>query len=181
MQQLASELDYALADGGIRKTVAEWLKLGIQFAPGASMPANVGQLSAALLLPAGYRGPASLVLDNFRAILKEPGQLIVLRAGRGPAVGTVCGGGVIRGDWPKDEPPLSRSQRIDLQMGVERQCDAGNLTELSARTRARRSGRRSTVTGHDGYPTVKLLESLQEPLDSFMATTTIGGKPSIAV
>jgi membrane-bound lytic murein transglycosylase B len=28
------------------------------------------QLSAALLLPAGYRGPAFLVLDNFRAILK---------------------------------------------------------------------------------------------------------------
>lgn len=58
VKQLPANFDYALADGGIRKTVAEWLKLGIQLPPGASMPPNVDQLSAALLLPAGYRGPA---------------------------------------------------------------------------------------------------------------------------
>ena len=37
-----------MADGGVRKTVADWLKLGIQLPPGTSMPPNVDQLSAAL-------------------------------------------------------------------------------------------------------------------------------------
>jgi len=81
----------------VRKTVADWLKLGIQLPPGASMPPNVDQLSAALLLPAGYRGPAFLVLDNFRAILKYNNS-----SSYALAVGLLSerfgGGGVIRGD-----------------------------------------------------------------------------------
>lgn len=163
VQQLPANFDYALADGGIRKTVAEWLKLGIQLPPGASMPANVGQLSAALLLPAGYRGPAFLVLDNFRAILKYNNS-----SSYALAVGLLSerfgGGGVIRGDWPKDELPLSRSQRIDLQTALSANgYDAGNPDGIiGANTRkAIRAAQQSLGWPADGYPTVKLLESLQ--------------------
>jgi membrane-bound lytic murein transglycosylase B len=58
-----------LADGAIRKTSPN----GATGRDTAQWRAGTGrqeQLSAALLLPAGYRGPAFLVLDNFRAILK---------------------------------------------------------------------------------------------------------------
>ncbi|PYY66470.1 murein transglycosylase, partial [Pseudomonas jessenii] len=68
--QLPSGFNYLLADGTIRKSVAEWRQLGITLPNDGQVPAGSEQLSAALLLPAGYRGPAFLVLDNFRAILK---------------------------------------------------------------------------------------------------------------
>ncbi|CRM87573.1 lytic murein transglycosylase [Pseudomonas sp. 22 E 5] len=163
MKQLPANFDYALADGGIRKSVGEWMRLGIQLPPGASMPPNVEQLSAALLLPAGYRGPAFLVLDNFRAILKYNNS-----SSYALAVGLLserfAGGGVIRGDWPKDELPLSRSQRIDLQTVLSAKgYDAGNPDGIiGANTRkAIRAAQQSLGWPADGYPTVKLLESLQ--------------------
>ena len=163
VQQLPLNFDYALADGSVRKTVGEWLKLGIQVPPGASVPANVDQLSAALLLPAGYRGPAFLVLDNFRAILKYNNS-----SSYALAVGLLSerfgGGGVIRGSWPKDELPLSRSQRIDLQTVLSAHgYDAGNPDGIiGANTRkAIRAAQQSLGWPADGYPTVKLLESLQ--------------------
>ncbi len=71
VKQLPANFDYALADGGTRKTVARVAQTGRAAASRApACHGNVDQLSAALLLPAGYRGPAFLVLDNFRAILK---------------------------------------------------------------------------------------------------------------
>ena len=163
VQPLPSGFDYSLADGGVRKTVAQWLQLGIQLPPGVSLPANVDQLSAALLLPAGYRGPAFLVLDNFRAILKYNNS-----SSYALAVGLLSerfgGGGAIRGSWPKDELPLSRSQRIDLQTALSAKgYDAGNADGIiGANTRkAIRAAQQALGLPADGYPTVKLLESLQ--------------------
>ncbi|MCZ9335502.1 lytic murein transglycosylase, partial [Klebsiella pneumoniae] len=63
--QLPSGIDYALADNEIRKPLAEWRRLGLRGLPGGRDEAN-----ASLLLPAGHRGPAFLIMDNFRAILR---------------------------------------------------------------------------------------------------------------
>ena len=71
---------------------------------------------------------------------------------------------MIRGDWPKDELPLSRSQRIDLQTVLNAKgYDAGNPDGIiGANTRkAIRAAQQSLGWPADGYPTVKLLESLQ--------------------
>ncbi len=163
-QRLPSGFDYSLADGSTRKTIAEWLQLGIQLPPSVSLPANAEQLSAALLLPAGYRGPAFLVLDNFRAILKYNNS-----SSYALAVGLLSerfgGGGVIRGSWPKDELPLSRSQRVDLQTALSAKgYDAGKPDGIiGANTRkAIRAAQQALGWPADGYPTVKLLESLQD-------------------
>lgn len=106
--------DYPLADGAIRKSVSEWLQLGVSLPDGAQVPAGAEHLSAALLLPAGHRGPAFLVLDNFRAILKYNNS-----SSYALAVGLLSerfsGAGLINGSWPKDDLPLSRSERIELQ------------------------------------------------------------------
>ncbi|KAF1010182.1 MAG: Membrane-bound lytic murein transglycosylase B [Pseudomonas fluorescens] len=162
VQQLPFNFDYTLADGSVRKPVGEWLKLGIQVPAGATVPANVSQLPATLLLPAGYRGPAFLVLDNFRAILKYNNS-----SSYALAVGLLSerftGGGVIRGTWPKDELPLSRSQRIELQTLLSTHgYDAGNPDGIiGANTRkAIRAAQQSMGWPADGYPTVKLLEAL---------------------
>jgi membrane-bound lytic murein transglycosylase B len=65
----AGQLRLLLADGTFAKASPNGAT-GRHTAQWRAGPAGTEQLSAALLLPAGYRGPAFLVLDNFRAILK---------------------------------------------------------------------------------------------------------------
>ena len=50
----------------VRRTTAEWSRLGVKTADASPLPA----LQASLVLPDGAGGPALLVYDNFRAIMK---------------------------------------------------------------------------------------------------------------
>ena len=115
------------------------------------------------MLPAGYRGPAFLVLDNFRAILKYNNS-----SSYALAVGLLSqrfdGAGLISGSWPKDELPLSRTERMELQSLLSAQnYDAGVPDGIiGANTRkAIRSAQQSFGWPADGYPTRKLLEGLR--------------------
>lgn len=161
--QLPSGFDYLLADGTIRKSVAEWRQLGITLPNGGQVPAGSEQLSAALLLPAGYRGPAFLVLDNFRAILKYNNSSSYA-LGVSLLSERFNGAGLISGTWPKDDLPLSRTERIELQNLLSAQnYDAGTADGIiGANTRkAIRSAQQSFGWPADGYPTHKLLEGLR--------------------
>ena len=157
---LPAGFDYALADGAVKKSVAEWQQLGVKVPASAT---DSQQLSATLLLPAGYRGPAFLVLDNFRAILRYNNS-----SSYALAVGLLAqrfnGGGTILADWPKDDRPLSRSERVELQTLLsQRNYDAGNADGIiGANTRkAIRSAQQAMGWPADGYPSHKLLESLR--------------------
>lgn len=162
--QLPPGFDFWLADGSQRKTVAEWLQLGVQLPAGTRLPANSNQFSAALLLPAGARGPAFLVFDNFRAILKYNNSssyaLAVSLLGD-----RFSGWGYIAGSWPKDDLPLSRNERIELQTLLNASGhEAGNADGIiGANTRkAIRNAQQAQGLPADGYPTQKLLESLRQ-------------------
>ena len=135
----------------------------MQLPPGSRVPAGSEQLSAALLLPAGYRGPAFLVLDNFRAILKYNNS-----SSYALAVSLLSerfeGSGFIRGAWPKDDLPLSRSERIELQELLNASGhEAGNADGIiGANTRkAIRTAQQQRGWPADGYPTHRLLDSLR--------------------
>ena len=161
--QLAANFDYALADGSSRKPVSEWQRLGVASLAGATLPAGSENAQAALVLPAGYRGPAFLVFDNFRAILKYNNSSSYA-LGVGLLSQRFQGGGYIQGEWPKDDLPLTRTERIELQSLLSaRNYDAGAPDGIiGANTRkAIRSAQQSMGWPADGYPTHKLLESLR--------------------
>ncbi|MBA1380025.1 lytic murein transglycosylase [Pseudomonas brassicacearum] len=155
--------DYTLADGTIRKPVAEWERLGVSEYGGLPITPDDKQLSASLLLPAGHRGPAFLIFDNFRAILKYNNS-----SSYALAVGLLSerfnGAGLVYGQWPKEDLPLSRSERIELQTLLgKHNYDAGNPDGIiGANTRkAIRSAQQSFGWPADGYPTHQLLEALR--------------------
>jgi membrane-bound lytic murein transglycosylase B len=60
--------DRSLANIDVTKTLADWQRLGVRRADGRELPAGEG--AASVILPGGEEGPALLVYDNFRAVLK---------------------------------------------------------------------------------------------------------------
>ncbi|WP_296246755.1 lytic murein transglycosylase [Pseudomonas sp. UBA4194] len=161
--RLESTFDYALADGSSRKPVSEWQRLGVSVPAGSTVPAGSENAMAALLLPAGYRGPAFLVFDNFRAILKYNNSSSYA-LGVSLLSQRFQGGGYIQGSWPKDDLPLTRTERIELQSLLSaNNHDAGTPDGIiGANTRkAIRSAQQALGWPADGYPTHKLLESLR--------------------
>lgn len=142
-----------------RKSLSEWHALGIQ---GIDRKPLAGEQSAALLLPAGVRGPVFLVLDNFHALYSynasESYALAIAHL-----ADRLRGGGTFRASWPTDDPGLSRSQRIELQQALAARCyDVGEADGLiGPRTmEAIKHFQRSAGLPPDGYAGWRLLRAV---------------------
>ncbi|MCI5043355.1 MAG: lytic murein transglycosylase [Aquisalinus sp.] len=113
---LPEGFDYALADRSNRQMVASWAQLGIERADGKELTEDI-DLNAMgyLIVPAGAEGPAFLVFNNFRAILRYNNSTSY-------ALGIGLLSNHIAGDakplvqsWPREDRPLSLSERKSLQ------------------------------------------------------------------
>jgi membrane-bound lytic murein transglycosylase B len=65
---IPANFDTHLASLDLRRPAAEWSRLGVRTADASPLPASA--LEASLVLPDGAAGPALLVYDNFRTIMK---------------------------------------------------------------------------------------------------------------
>ena len=155
---LPQHFDYALADTSIRKPLSAWRALGVQ-----GIPQGDDQRSASLILPAGYRGPAFVVLDNFRAILRYNNSTAYAMA-IGLLGERFDSRGTISASWPRGEQPLSRSERLELQqrlqdLGYDPGTPDGIIGANSRR--AIRSFQQSLSWPADGHPSHELLGQLR--------------------
>ena len=66
--QLPASFDQGLADLKVKKTLAEWQALGLRRADGSDLPRAA--MSGSVVLPGGEGGPAYLVYDNYRTIMR---------------------------------------------------------------------------------------------------------------
>ena len=66
--KLPANFDRTVSGIETTKPIAEWQRLGLRRADGGELPSR--DTAAALVLPGGADGPALLVYDNFRAIMK---------------------------------------------------------------------------------------------------------------
>jgi lytic murein transglycosylase len=104
--------DYLLADRARELTIAQWERLGVRRAGGRAFPRSGER--AYLAVPAGAKGPAFLMLNNFRVILKyNPAEAYALAIGH--LADRLRGGGPFVQPWPRHETVLSRSERHELQ------------------------------------------------------------------
>jgi membrane-bound lytic murein transglycosylase B len=158
--KLPAHFDYQLADPDVRRTLAEWRALGVR--PFNAIDAD-DDSPATLLLPAGHRGPAFLLLNNFRSILKYNNSTSYALA-IGLLSDALKGNGGVQAAWPRDERQLSRSERIALQEGLSaRGFEPGPADGIiGANTRrAVRAFQQSLGLPADGHPTPALLLKLQ--------------------
>ena len=65
---LPQHFDYSLAGRDQKRALTEWVALGVTDAYGGALPSL--DIDAAVLVPAGHRGPVFLVYDNFETIMR---------------------------------------------------------------------------------------------------------------
>ncbi len=153
--------DYLLADRGQMKTIAEWEKAGIRRAGGKQFPRPSDR--AFLMVPAGSQGPAFLMLQNFRAIMKyNASEAYALAIGH--LADRLRGGEPFVQAWPRHERVLTREERLELQQHLARNgYDVGEPDgRFGPRTRnALRQFQSATGTTPDGFATASMLDRLR--------------------
>jgi len=159
--RLPPGFDVGRADAELRQSSAQWAAEGVRTVDGAPLPELA---DGAVLLPAGARGPAFLVGPNFRAILRYNNStsyalavgLLAQRLADGPGV---------QAPWPRDLPALTRGQLLALQTALNQRGFASGTPDgmMGPATRdGLRRYQRSVGLPADGYPTLEVLQRLQE-------------------
>jgi membrane-bound lytic murein transglycosylase B len=98
-----------------RATFAEWQKLGVRRADGKPFPREgVGSGQGIMFFPAGSKGPAFIVTENFD-VLKEYNNSDAYAIAVGHLADRMNGGAPFKAAWPTDDRPLAREARIALQ------------------------------------------------------------------
>lgn len=158
---LPDGFDWELAGERTQRPMAFWASKGITRADGGDLPAD---LWASLLLPAGHRGPALMVLDNFGAVetynLADAYVIAVCHL-----VDRLRGGDAFHHAWPRDLRVLTLAERMELQTKLTKagHSTAGIDGRIGPRTlNAIKSYQRARGLVGDGFASTELLDRLRD-------------------
>lgn len=159
--KLPRGFDYTQAGLATKKTVAAWRDLNVSRVDGGKLASST--LKGSILLPAGARGPALLVLGNFRALLHYNNA-----ESYGLAVGWLAARlsdkTFLVTPWPKDLRPLQKAERQEMQRLLISRGYAISHADGTVRAETRaavRAYQHSKGLPEDGFPTEDLLEELR--------------------
>jgi membrane-bound lytic murein transglycosylase B len=157
--QLPKGFDLDLAELRTKKTLSEWQNLGLRRIDGLDLPN--ADITGAVIIPAGHRGPAFLVYRNFNAILNWNRSLLYAIS-VGHLADRLIGLGPLQS--PRlQEKPLSRDQVTKLQELLNTlNHDAGEPDgQAGPRTRAAvKAFQKATGLPADGYPDSTVYEAI---------------------
>lgn len=159
--KLPATFPYGEAELDLVKPVSHWKQLGVKRMDGSALPDLPGNTS--ILVLAGYRGPAFLITENFKVILKynysTSYALSVAYLGD-----RILGGRRIIGKWPVTERPLTLDEREEVQTLLQaRGFDVGKVDGvLGLKSRkAARGFQKELGWPQDGFINKALLEELR--------------------
>ncbi|MGX9718501.1 lytic murein transglycosylase [Stenotrophomonas acidaminiphila] len=178
--RLPTGFDATLAGRTKRRPLAAWRALGVTGVDGGALQAAAmaDDSAAALLLPAGAKGPALLVFRNYDAIYSyNAAESYAL------AIATLAdrlrGGNGLVATWPTDDPGLGRAERRELQTLLLARGHAigaadgmvGDATRRALRVEQQRLGWQNA----DGRAGTRILQALR---DATPATPTVFRLPA---
>lgn len=111
--RLPAGFDLDQAAMNVRKPLAEWAALGLRKADGGPLPVVEG-MEASVVLPAGVRGPAFLVYENFHVTMKW-NRSILYAAAVGHLADRLAGLPPLDAKAPPGARPLSRVEVEEIQ------------------------------------------------------------------
>lgn len=159
---LPENFDYSLADGR-RLPLEQWREMGITDAFGKPLARE--PINAALVVPAGHRGPAFLAYHNFRVIMGwNRSEFYAIAVGH--LADRIAGAGKLQNPPPEDAPALSRANIINLQKALQqRGYEPGNPDGIMgpATRAAIRQFQAANNLVADGYPGESVLAALEIP------------------
>jgi len=161
---LPRNFPYEDADLDDVRPITTWRNLGVRAAAGWQLPFSDAR--SAIYLPAGAAGPAFIVFDNFRTLLKYNNAASYALA--------VClfadslkGYVPVAAQWPTGALPLTRSERVALQTDLVRLgFDPGSEDGIvgSQTRKALRAYQKSRGIPADGYASEQLLARIEQEL-----------------
>ncbi|MBT5413054.1 MAG: lytic murein transglycosylase [Rhodospirillaceae bacterium] len=143
------------------RTVGTWHALGVRAAKDATLPDD--SLPASVIAPAGHRGPAFLVLKNFRVIMRYNNATSYALAVAHLA-DRIGGGGPFLTAWPRNDAKLRIDDVREMQrLLTARGHNTGGVDGIvGPMTRAAIRGyQREIGAPPDGYPSSELLSRLK--------------------
>ena len=156
---LPPNFDYDIAGNRTQKPPSAWAAMGVKPADGGSLPDAWGSV----ILPAGARGPAFLVTDNFAAIeTYNRADSYVIAVGH--LSDRLHGGAAFVQEWPRDLRVLTLDERKSMQQALldrglyAGQAD-GKIGPLSVA--AIKALQRSMGRIPDGYASTEVLDLLK--------------------
>lgn len=158
---LPDNFDYELMGRTNTRSVQDWASLDVRNADGHALPS--AEINASILVPAGHRGPAFMVYDNFAVIMKwNRSESYALSVGL--LADRIAGAGSLRRPPPADQQALTRAEVESLQLALNQR--GYNLGEADgvmgpATRNAVRAFQRDSGLISDGYPDRSVLEALQ--------------------
>lgn len=155
---LPQNFDYEIAGNRTQRPPSAWAAMGIKRADGGELPDAWG----AIILPAGARGPAFWVTDNFAAIeTYNRADSYVIAVGH--LSDRLRGGKAFVQEWPRDLRVLTLNERKEIQQRLldrglyagEADGKIGPLTVAAIKALQRQLGRIP-----DGYASTEVLDLL---------------------
>ena len=149
--------DYAQTGKSVTRSGSQWAAMGVRTASGMAPP------SGSILVPAGSRGPAFLITDNFRAILKYNAS-DSYALGVAYLADAIAGRQGIQQSWPRGDRALSTGEKAEIQRQLSaRGFDTGGVDgKIGSQTsEAIKQFQRSRGVTADGYADTRLLALLR--------------------
>ena len=159
--RLPEDFDLTLARMDRKKSLKEWASIGIRRANGSALPQEA--MEGSIVLPQGYKGPAFLVYNNFRTILRW-NRSINYAISVGHLADRIIGLPQIANGRDAEHKPLTRGEIAEIQQLLNRLgFDAGSEDGLAGpRTHtAIRAFQKENFLPPDGYPAPALLKRLR--------------------
>jgi len=157
---LPKGFDYSITSERFKKPTRFWENLGVRSAHGLNLP-NYRKTS--ILLPAGHKGAAFIIFENFHVIEKyNTADAYVI--GVGHLSDRIRGGADIRSGWPRNDRALSFTEKQEMQKrllakgfdpdGIDGIIGPNTIAAVQAY-------QKSIGVVPDGYVSLKVLKSLR--------------------
>ncbi len=158
--QLPRDFDFSLTGERVTKSPVDWASLGVRDVNGRPVPDHG---SASILLPAGARGAAFMIFENFH-VIEHYNTADAYVIGVGHLADRIAGGPPIQAGWPREYRALLLVEREELQTrltqagfstgGVDGKIGPNTVAAVRAFQRAR-----GLVP--DGYASTDILKMLR--------------------
>ncbi len=154
------ELPQGLDLRTIRRGFSAWAQAGVTRADGGQMPWS-GE--ATLFLPGGITGPAFLVTANYD-VIKKYNNSDAYALAVAHLADRIMGRPAIQGDWPMDQPQLTKAQREEVQKRLKALGHYNDKIDGRLGSGTREAVRRFQLANGltaDGFANVALLARLR--------------------